>query len=105
MNRITKAQITKRINLSKRVEGELRDMKILTAFKKNVVEFTHRRWRLLKKSSEVAAQTWVEQQLKRINSDKLSTLDAIDTCFLWSNSIEGRTFWSSQSAKAEDLEY
>lgn len=105
MNRITKTQIAKRIILPRRMEGELRDMKILTAFKRNIVEFTYKRWKLLSESSEKAAIGWLYQQIRQINSPKVSTYNAIGSYFSWSATMEGADYWRRKSEEAKNLDY
>ena len=101
----SKKEIAERIALSKKTEEKLRRMKILTAFKKNTVEFIHKNWRLIAETDNEAAEEWLYEKLKSINAQNASTAKTIYNTFSWFDSIEGAEYWREKLYEAGGLKY
>ena len=106
MNRITKKRIVKDMVLSRKTEEELRAMKILTAFKKNIVEYLYRncKWRARLTNNE-AAEKWLCEKLKIINTQSASAAEVIRNSLSWFDPIEGDRYWREKSEEAENLKH
>ena len=97
MSRITKKQIKAAIKLPESTIEVLRDLKILTAFKRNVVEDLY--W-LLNSSAKIKIEDSIA--IDRLNSRHLKAKDLIALGFVWSATKEGHAFWAEKHSNLID---
>ena len=95
----TKKEITKRIKLQANVEKNLRKLKVLTAFKRNMINYFYHIWhRIGKMAGNEVADSSLSSKIESINAEQ-GLNEIVNMAFYWSGTPEGRVFWHEISQK------